>query len=321
MTLTREEHIFVLVLLINLAVAVLYFLCGALFVVPWKARKREEGEGQELLTDNRRTYLIRAIIMILCPVVGPVFFFMVHLLYLTIFRFGVNLEDVVFEKDRVETQVKANEEQERNVIPVEEAIAVNDKKSMRMAMMNIIRGEMEGALSSIALALDAEDSETAHYAASVLSDKLNEFRMNVRKLQEKIQEEPDDQTEYEEEIIDYMDNLLKQRIFTALEQNGFVQVMAAAAEQLYTKDASRLTGARYEGVCMRLLEIENFEDAEKWCIRLAEQYPDELCSYTCRLKLYFTIRNREAFFQTLNALKKSDVLIDNETLEMIRVFS
>ena len=72
---------------------------------------------------------------------------------------------------------------------------------------------------------------------------------------------------------------------------------------------------------MRLLEIENFEDAEKWCIRLAEQYPDELCSYTCRLKLYFTIRNREAFFQTLNALKKSDVLIDNETLEMIRVFS
>lgn len=319
MTLTREEYIFVLVLLVNLAVAVVYFLCGALFVVPWKARNRKE--GQELLTDNRRTYLIRALVMILCPVVGPVFFFMVHLLYLTIFRFGVNLEDVVFAKDRVESQVKANEEQERNVIPVEEAIAVNDKKSMRMAMMNIIRGEMEGALSSIALALDAEDSETAHYAASVLSDKLNEFRMNVRKLQEKIQEEPGEQTEYEEELIDYMDNLLKQQIFTSLEQTGFVRVMAETAEQLYTKDASKLTGVRYEGVCMRLLEIEDYEEAQKWCMRLAEQYPDELCAYTCRLKLYFTIRNREAFFQTLDALKKSDVVIDSETLEMIRVFS
>ncbi len=319
MTLTREEYIFVLVLLVNLAVAVVYFLCGALFVVPWKARNRKE--GQELLTDNRRTYLIRALVMILCPVVGPVFFFMVHLLYLTIFRFGVNLEDVVFAKDRVESQVKANEEQERNVIPVEEAIAVNDKKSMRMAMMNIIRGEMEGALSSIALALDAEDSETAHYAASVLSDKLNEFRMNVRKLQEKIQEEPGEQTEYEEELIDYMDNLLKQQIFTSLEQTGFVRVMAETAEQLYTKDASKLTGVRYEGVCMRLLEIEDYEEAQKWCMRLAEQYPDELCAYTCRLKLYFTIRNREAFFQTLDTLKKSDVVIDSETLEMIRVFS
>lgn len=319
MTLTREEHLFGLVLLLNLAVAVIYFLCGVFFVVPWKARKREE--GQEFLTDNRRTYLIRTLVMIFCPVVGPVFFFLVHILYLTIFRFSVNLEDVVFAKERVESQVKADEEQERNVIPVEEAIAVNDKKSMRMAMMNIIRGEMEGALSSIALALDAEDSETAHYAASVLSDKLNEFRMNVRKIQEKLQEEPEEQTEYEEKMIDYMDQLLKQRIFTALEQVGFVEVMAATAEMLYTKDASRLTEARYEGVCMRLLEIENYEDAEKWCMRLAEQYPNALCAYTCRLKLYFTIRNREAFFQTLDALKKSDVLIDSETLEMIRVFS
>lgn len=319
MTLTREEHIFVLVFLINLAVAVVYFLCGALFVAPWQARKREE--GQEFTTDNRRTYLIRALVMVLCPVVGPVFFFMVHLLYLTIFRFGVNLEDVVFAKDRVESQVKANEEQERNVIPVEEAIAVNDKKSMRTAMMNIIRGEMEGVLSSIALALDADDSETAHYAASILSDKLNGFRMNVRKLQEKIREETDEQTEYEEELIDYMDQLLEQQIFTSLEQAGFVQLMASAAEQLFAKDASRLTGARYEGVCMRLLEIEDYENAEKWCMRLTEQYPDELCAYTCRLKLYFTVRNREAFFQTLDALKKSDVVINNETLEMIRVFS
>ena len=71
----------------------------------------------------------------------------------------------------------------------------------------------------------------------------------------------------------------------------------------------------------RLLEIEDYEEAQKWCMRLAEQYPDELCAYTCRLKLYFTIRNREAFFQTLDALKKSDVVIDSETLEMIRVFS
>lgn len=319
MTLTREEHIFVIVFLINLAVAVVYYLCGVFFLVPWKARNREE--GRELLSDNRRTYFIRFLVMVLCPVVGPVFFCLVHLLYLTVFRFGVNLDDVIFGKERVETQVKANEEQERNVIPVEEAIAVNDKKNMRMAMMNIIRGEMEGALSSIALALNAEDSETAHYAASVLSDKLNEFRMNVRKRHEKMREETGEQTEGEEELLDYMNGFLKHKIFTALEQEGFVQVMENVAEQLYSKNPSRLTGARYEGICLRLLEVEYYEDAEKWCMRLTEQHPNELCAYTCRLKLYFTVRNRAAFFQTLDALKKSDVVIDSETLEMIRIFS
>ena len=48
--------------------------------------------------------------MVLCPVVGPLFFFVVHLFYLTIFRFQVELDDVVFSKERVRTQLKADEE-------------------------------------------------------------------------------------------------------------------------------------------------------------------------------------------------------------------
>lgn len=97
--------------------------------------------------------------------------------------------------------------------------------------------------------------------------------------------------------------------------------MAQTGERLYEKDASKLTQQRYEGICLRFLEIKEYADSEKWCLRLAQQYPDELCSYTCRLKLYFTVRKKEAFFQTLDALKRSDVIIDNETLDLIKVFS
>ena len=70
----------------------------------------------------------------------------------------------------------------------------------------------------------------------------------------------------------------------------------------------------------RLLEAENYVEAEKWCARLAGQYPDCLAAYTCRLKLYFSTKNREAFFSTMAALKRSAVVIDNETLELIKVF-
>ncbi len=41
----------------------------------------------------------------------------------------------------------------------------------------------------------------------------------------------------------------------------------------------------------------------------------------CKLKLYFARQDREAFFETMEALKKSDVVINNETLELIRIFS
>ena len=58
-----------------------------------------------------------------------------------------------------------------------------------------------------------------------------------------------------------------------------------------------------------------------WCERLAKQYPEELSAYTCRLKLYFIKGDKEHFFAVMDQLKKSDTIIDNETLELIRVFS
>lgn len=317
MTFTREESILLGVLVINLVLAVLYLLYGVLFAVPGKTDGAEEETASR---DGKATYFLRFFVMVLFPAAGFVFFFLVQLLCKTVFCSVVNLEDITFSKERVDTQVKADEEQERNIIPIEEALAVNDKKSLRTAMLSIIRGEVQSSLSSIALALDSGDSETAHYAASVLSDKLNEFRMNVRKLYSEIQENPE-QTGRAEELIDYMDGFLKQKVFTQLEQNGYVRMMAEVADVLYQEDASRLTAERYEGVCLRLMEAEEFEASEMWCLRLAEEHPEALCAYTCRLKLYFNTKNREAFFQTLDILKKAEVVIDSETLEIIRIFS
>ena len=318
MTLTREESVFLWVLVFNLVLAVIYLLYGMFFA---EKSDTDEGEKEENVSrSSRRTYLLQFIILVLCPVIGFVFFFLAKLLEKTIFRFGVNLDDVIFSKDRVDTQVKADEEQGRNIIPIEEALIVNDKKSLRTAMLSIIRGEVQGSLSSIALALDSGDSETAHYAASVLSDKLNEFRINVRKRYSEVLEESGEPGR-EEALLAYMDSFLKQNIFTQLEQNGYVRMMAEIADTIYERDPSRLTAELYEGVCLRLMESEEFEASEKWCLRLAQQHPEALCAYTCRLKLYFILKNRKAFLQMLRVLKKADVVIDSETLEIIRIFS
>lgn len=319
MTFANDAKIFGIVLIVNFLVAVLYFLIGIFVIVPFAGK---EGEGEEkVCRDNRTAYGLKFVVMVLCPVVGPLFFLVSYLLYQTIFRFQVNLDDVIFGKDWVRTQQKADEDRERNIIPVEEAIAVSDKKSLRMAMMNIIKGETENSLASIALALDAEDSESAHYAASVLSSKLNEFRMNVQRMYRQLKEEDAGQTECEERLLDYMDEVLRQNVFTKLEQNRFVKMMDEAAESLYEKKASRMTEGQYENVCLRLLEIQDFENSEKWCQRLSEQYPEQLPAYTCRLKLYFTTKDRAAFFQTLDAMKKSDVVLNREALELVRIFS
>lgn len=316
---TRAEWLFVIVWIINFIISVLYYLWGALFYVP--TRERHDKDEAEYLHDNRRTYLIRVIVMVLCPIIGPLFFLISHLIYMTIFRQEVDLEDVIFSKERVKTNAKADEERERNLVPLEEALAVSDKKNLRMLMLNVIRGDLQDSLESISLALNSEDSETSHYAASVLRDELNDFRVKVQKIYTDIKEEKPEQTDSEEMLIDYMNRILCQKVFTEIEQAKFVNIMVEAAESIYQKNASRMLPQRYEAVCLRLIEQKQFEQADLWCERLAKQFPDELVAYTCRLKLYFKENDRDRFFLVMDQLKKSDIIIDNETLELIRVFS
>lgn len=319
MSLTREEWIFVLIWLANLLVAVIYLLVGILVVSPARTAK-ERVKELEVQHDNRRTYLLRFIVMVLCPVVGILFFVFSYVLFRLPLWLQPNLEDVVFSKERVKTQIRADEERERNIVPLEEAVFLNENKDLRMVMMNTLRGDFQNSLGAFVLALNSKDSEASHYAASVLSGELNDFRSNAQKMYRAIASEGPNQTEYEIQLLDYMDKVLKQRVFTELEQRKLVEMQESAAQSLYVKDSVLLTEKHYEDLCLRLLELEEYKKAETWCLRLAEQYPDCLSAYTCRLKLYFSLKNREAFFSTLSALKESEIVIDRETLELVRVF-
>ena len=103
----RDEYIFLIILLVNLIVAVVYLLAGVLLVVPAHAVVAEK--DKEVLFDNRRTYLIRFIVMLLCPVIAPLFFGISHIVYLLVFWRGTDLADVIFSKERVKTNIRADE--------------------------------------------------------------------------------------------------------------------------------------------------------------------------------------------------------------------
>ena len=267
---SQRMKLFIFLLIINLIVVVFYLI--------WNYIRRKEKIG---------SVWMKAVMMLLCPVTGPAFVFLSFLLFKLFSSQGMDLSDVVFSKDRKENFLRPDEEMERNMVSLEEALEVTDKKSLRTLMLNVIRGDYRNSLAAINLALNSEDSETAHYAASVLQDVLNDFRSKV-------------QTDY----------LLCQ------EENE-QQVVLQKAWEL---DKIKISSTVYEKVCQRLLEVKDYEKCTLWCDRAMEQYPGVLSSYTCQMKLYFSCGKKEKFFQVMQELRDSDIAIDNETLELIRTF-
>ncbi len=292
------------VLMVNAVIVLVYWLWN----IPFNKKR------------DRKSYVICGIIMLLCPLTGPVFFCLAHAFYRAFFFEPVDLDGVIFSKERVRTFIRADEESERNMVPLEEAIEVATTDELRNLMMNIVRGDIRKSLATISLALNSEDTETAHYAASVLQDALNDFRATVQQEFKKLKTDGENVAAPAGMLIDYMNQVLRQKVLTDVEQIDYVKILDEVCEILYEKEKERMTSAHFEAVSLRLLEVEEYELCLKWCERAVYQYPNTLATYTCQLKLFFNSGQKERFFEVLNELKHSSIVIDSETLELIRVF-
>ena len=304
---TVERIRFLAVVIVNCVVTMGYLIWYLIF-------KRDQ--------DNRKQYIMHAVIMVLCPVVGPLFFLCGYLKYRFI-KFGDrDLSDVEFSKQRHAARVKADEERERNIVPVEESIMISDQEKKRTNMLNILLGETGETLSAIALALDSDDSEVAHYAASFLQSQLDAFRPRVRQPKQMIQEQQDRGEPSQDAVlvlIRDMDQILKQQVLTRVEQLDYVGQMETLCQDLYDNDRDRLEVSCYSSLFSRLLELQAYDRAEVWGERFADQYPDQLQPYTLRMKLYFETEQTERFMQVLAKLRASNIEIDYQTLELIRM--
>ena len=348
---TTAEKVFIVIIIINTLIAVAYFVWGCIVqTIGVKEKPPEESleerksaggekggeEGKSGEEENpeeeeepyewrlsRTGYFFKAMVILLCPVVGVLFFLVTQLMYVIFFRTKADLTDVIFGKDKVVANRKADEDSERNRVPIEEALAVADKDSLRSLVMDVVKGDVHKSLATISLALNSEDTETSHYAASVLRDALNDFRQESQELYNALHRGDENAAEYACTMIEYMNEVLRQDVFPDMEQRAFVEMMEEAADWLYKSEENRfrLTCEYIEWIAVRLLGTGQYDHMRIWCDRSMEMYPEELSSYTIQLKLYFSIQDKENFFGTMKRLKESDIVIDRDTLDLIRVFS
>ncbi|MDD7548025.1 MAG: hypothetical protein PUJ81_03530 [Lachnospiraceae bacterium] len=301
---------FIIFLIVNLIVSLLYLLFGMIFN-----------------RTSRKKVAMRSLIMLYAPGIGPLLFFISYLFYRLLFYRKVDLSDVVFSKEKSKELVRINEEKERDFVPVEEAIEVADKGELRELVLNMAQGDYSESLSAINMALNAEDTETSHYAASILQDAINDFRMLVRKENARINDiDEEDESKREQLIFDikklfvYMNKVLEQHILSKLEQNGYTDILDKLLEKYYRLAGASITSEMYEAMALRLIETEKYDRARSWCERALWRYPNTLASYTTLIKLYFSCGDRDNFFKTMQELKESNIVIDRETLELIRAF-
>lgn len=268
----------------------------------------------------RAKYCMLAVVIFLCPVMGALFLGLSHLLYRFLSRRNVDMEDVSFSRARSRSYVLADLERDINVVPMPEALAIGDVSRRRRMLLDVLKRDMKKSLGMLAAALSNPDSETSHYAASVVMDALSEFRQSVQNMLASLQKDPQD-GELGTVLLDAVCDVLRQNILSGDERRSYTYTADNVGDTLFEYAPERLDGARYRRLMDALTAIRDFSTAEKWARRALDAHPDQLDVYTGCLNLYFTYGDRTMFFDCLERLKRSGVAVDRETMELIRIFA
>lgn len=304
---TRQELIALLIIvIINTLIALAYFLFGI-----YDTNRHEERK----LTK----YTILSIFMFLCPVAGPVVLALGTIMYRIFFDSSIDLAAVTFSKERVDILDHPDVESEINLVPMEEAIIIDDKENLRQLLLTVLRGDVSKSINAVTKALNSADSEASHYAASAIMDINNEFQNTLQKFHAQLESDPNDK-EVNQLFIEYLIKMLNTNFLSDLELRTYVYTLSQTCQSVYDFDKTFMKTMYYSNLINLLVRIGDIQSAHLWVPRLLAEFPDDMETYRCLLKFYYTIHDKENFFKHLERLKKSDIAIDKDLLELIRIY-
>ena len=259
---------------------------------------------------------LRFAFLMTCPVAGGCYLLLSRLLSRLFFT---RADSFVVQKEApAEARVLAvlDENAELNVVSIEEAMIVSHRSDLRRLLLNILKDGADNSLDAIALALESDDSEASHYSASAIADSLARFHDRLRELDERYEQtdDPDALREIVEHLLWYLEkNLLSER-----EQSMYLQQASERLLQLADASAEEAISLYYSRLVALAVRAEDLELANAWADRLALRFPDTRYAYTANLQCRYACGDAEGFSQWLGRLKRSKVVINKETLDLIR---
>jgi hypothetical protein len=120
-------------------------------------------------------------------------------------------------------------------------------------------------------------------------------------------------------LIKELDNILSQRVLTEFDSNRYLDILHEISKLVEKRDV--LTEDEIGRNVALMLNAGRIDAAAEWTYKAAAWYPDSLVKYSTRVRLCFARNDREGFFKALDEMKRSDLQLDQDMLELARFFA
>ncbi len=227
-------------------------------------------------------------------------------------RIRLNAEpykDVGVEKlhvdDEIHRSIMMDEDQLADVVPLEEALLVNDVSTRRGLMMEIMYADPGDYVSQLQAARMNDDTEVVHYAVTALVELQKEYDLQFQRLERIMALHPDDSNALNE-AISLMERYLGSGL---LEGNARLIQLKSYSDLLARRLEKGETAALLVKKVDADLKLREYDAARNGIQRLLESWPRDERGYLYLIRYYAQVKDRAGIDRTLRSIREKNVYL------------
>ena len=253
-------------------------------------------------------------VMVLVPLWGPL---LVVLLSVRSAVFGDDLMDATLEALRINDDMHRSmlvqgREGDDGVVPLEEALIVNDPGDRRRLMLSMLTEDPDAYLAQLQAAKLNDDVEVAHYAATAVAQISKESDLKLQQLERAFKTDPSAQNlnAYCDYLGTYLASGLAEGRVAQIQRQQYARLLARRCE-------------REDGLALRVLyatalaDAGEVDEAEDVAERLVADTPDEQDVWMLCLRLAVLRHDGEMVQRVIDAVDKQHVYLSAENRERL----
>lgn len=273
-----------------------------------------------IISNSKKEYMnvfIFAAMFLLVPFFGFIVYFLPHLLFKIIMKRNLyDHNDLIFLQENEQYVQKPNLQEELDIVPFNEMLAVGETREKRALMLGILKKDMLNNSRITQSALNDSDSETSHYAAAATMEVYRKIKLKIQGLEAKLSKTKSDVDLMKmllDEIYVYVDSGVLSLRDRRININKYIKLF----DEILKADSDKLKTDDFIYQIDFLIETNCVHDAEVLCRREKEKNPSEAI-YLKLMEIYFNLQNKPAFDKTFLELKQSAIILSNKGLEILR---
>ena len=224
----------------------------------------------------------------------------------------------VAQDGEMDTGLIPFEQQKGNYIPIQDALLLKNNQTKRQLLLEMLRRDSVPNIGILKKAIENEDTETSHYAATAIMEIQREMINTLNKLASIMEEKPDDydvMERFAETIKEYLHSGFGDKFINRRFQMQLSMILETLLENHQYNRQHFIDKLHCD------LALENYEKAQIYCHKFIKAYPSDEISYLMAVKVYYTLQNREELKRAILLLKKQPIQLSLEGLYIIRFWT